>query len=104
MPLAPFTERVRFHEEGEWAVLTHSGAVIYDETGAQVSRRIVRTAASALLIDKGNHRHFMAKEIHEQPEGSSRTLADHVRFADNAVKLPGTTRPFVKLAKLTCTT
>jgi len=103
MALAPFTDRVTFLEEGDWAVLTHSGAVIYDETGAQVSRRIVRTAASALLIDKGNHRHFMAKEIHEQPEVISRTLAHYVRFADNAIKLPGTSLPFDKLSKLTIT-
>ena len=74
MALAPFTDRVTFLEEGDWAVLSHSGATIYDETGAQVSRAVVRTTASALLIDKGNHRHFMAKEIHEQPEVISRTL------------------------------
>ncbi len=55
MALAPFTDRVTFLEEGDWAVLTHSGAVIYDETGAQVSRRIVRTAASALA--GGNQPH-----------------------------------------------
>jgi glucosamine--fructose-6-phosphate aminotransferase (isomerizing) len=103
MALAPFTDRVTFLEEGDWAVLTHSGAVIYDETGALLSRRIVRTAASALLIDKGNHRHFMAKEIHEQPEVISRTLAHYVRFADNAIGLPGIPLPFEELSKLTIT-
>jgi len=103
MALAPFTDRVTFLDEGDWAVLTRSGATIYDETGAQVSRPITRTAASALLIDKGNHRHFMAKEIHEQPEVISRTLAHYVRFADNAIALPGRELPFERLSKLTIT-
>jgi glucosamine--fructose-6-phosphate aminotransferase (isomerizing) len=101
MALAPFTDRVTFLEEGDWAVLSHSGAVIYDETGAPVTRQITRTVASALLIDKGNHRHFMAKEIHEQPEVISRTLANYVRFADNSIELPGFALPFERLSKLT---
>ncbi len=103
MALAPFTDRVTFLEEGDWAILSHSGALIYDETGTQVSRPITRTAASALLIDKGNHRHFMAKEIHEQPEVISRTLAHYVRFAENAIALPGRALPFERLSKLTIT-
>ena len=59
--------------------------------------------ASALLIEKGNHRHFMAKEIHEQPEVISRTLAHYVRFADNTIALPGPALPFERLSKLTIT-
>jgi glutamine---fructose-6-phosphate transaminase (isomerizing) len=101
MALAPFTDRVAFLDEGDWAVLTHDGATIYDETGAEVSRPITRTLASALLIDKGNYRHFMAKEIHEQPEVISRTLANYVRFANNAIELPGNSLPFERLSKLT---
>ncbi len=99
MALAPFTDRVTFLEEGDWAVLSHDGALIFDENGGQASRPITRTAASALLIDKGNHRHFMAKEIHEQPEVISRTLAHYVRFADNAIALPGRELPFEKLSQ-----
>ncbi len=101
MALAPFTDRVTFLEEGDWAVLNHSGVTIYDESGSPVSRAITRTSASALLIDKGNHRHFMAKEIHEQPEVISRTLANYVRFADNSIELPGPPLPFEKISKLT---
>jgi glucosamine--fructose-6-phosphate aminotransferase (isomerizing) len=103
MALAPFTDRVVFLEEGDWAVLTHSGAEIYDETGAEASRAITRTRASTLLIDKGNHRHFMAKEIHEQPEVISRTLAHYVRFSDNTIALPGRALPFERLFKVTIT-
>jgi glutamine---fructose-6-phosphate transaminase (isomerizing) len=103
MALAPFTDRVTFLNEGDWAVLSHDGAMIFDEHGVQASRAITRTAASALLIDKGNHRHFMAKEIHEQPEVISRTLAHYVRFSDNAIALPGGELPFERLSKLTIT-
>jgi len=103
MALAPFTDRVTFLEEGDWAVLSHGGAVIYDEAGAEVTRAITRTAVSALLIDKGNHRHFMAKEIHEQPEVISRTLANYVNFADSTIELPGGGLPFDRLSKLTIT-
>ena len=71
MALAPFTDRVTYLEEGDWAVLTRSGATIYNEKGEAVTRHIQRTAASALLIDKGNHRHFMAKEIHGSPRLSA---------------------------------
>jgi glucosamine--fructose-6-phosphate aminotransferase (isomerizing) len=101
MALAPFTDRVTFLDEGDWAVLSHDGAVIYDESGAQVQRPIVRTAATALLIDKGNHRHFMAKEIHEQPEVISRTFSHYVQFGTNTIELPGAGLPFEKLTKLT---
>ncbi len=99
--LAPFTDCVTFLEEGDWTVLSHSGATIYDETGAEVTRPVMRTAASALLISKGKHRHFMAKEIHEQPEVVSRTLAHYVRFEDGTIQLPGAGLPFEKLSKLT---
>ncbi len=99
--LAPFTDSVTFLQEGDWTVLSHSGATIYDETGAEVTRPVMRTAASALLISKGNHRHFMAKEIHEQPGVVSRTLAHYVRFEDGTIQLPGAGLPFEKLSKLT---
>ncbi len=101
MALAPFTDRVAYLGEGDWVVLTHSGATIYGEMGAEVSRPVARTAASALLIDKGNHRHFMAKEIHEQPEVISRTLAHYIRFSDDTIQLPGVKLPFESLSKLT---
>jgi glutamine---fructose-6-phosphate transaminase (isomerizing) len=101
MALAPFTDRVCFLEEGDWVVLSRSEAAIYDESGAQVSRPVTRTSASALLIEKGNHRHFMAKEVHEQPEVISRTFSHYVRFSDNTIELPGVDLPFERLSKLT---
>ncbi len=100
MALAPFTDQITFLKEGDCAVLSHSGAKIYDETGAEVSRPVLRTMVSALLIDKGTHRHFMAKEIHEQPEVISRTLSHYVRFEDDSIELPGPPMPFERLSKL----
>ncbi len=86
--LAPFTDRVAYLDDGDWAVLTRAGATIYDETGAVAARPIVRTAASSLLVDRGNHRHFMAKEIHEQPEVVGRTLAHYLDLANGRCAIP----------------
>src|SRR6185312_4683071 len=62
--LAPFTDTISYLDDGDWAVLTRKGAEIRDESGAKVERTIVKSTASAQLVDKGNHKHFMAKEIH----------------------------------------
>ena len=86
--LAPFTDRVIYLEEGDWAVLTRKGATIHDETGKVVTRPITRTLASSLLVDRGNHRHFMAKEIHEEPEVVGHTLAHYLDFATGHCLLP----------------
>ncbi|MCB1475516.1 MAG: glutamine--fructose-6-phosphate transaminase (isomerizing), partial [Rhodobiaceae bacterium] len=86
--LAPFTNRVTFLEDGDWAVLTKDGATIHDAEGRIVERPVQTTLASSLLVDKGNHRHFMAKEIHEQPEVVSHTLAHYLDFAERRVKFP----------------
>jgi glucosamine--fructose-6-phosphate aminotransferase (isomerizing) len=100
MALAPFTDRVAFLDEGDWAVLSHTSAEIFDERNAPVKRAVTRTSASALLIDKGNHRHFMAKEIHEQPDVISRTLAHYISFKSNSITLPGDPLPFKNATRL----
>ena len=86
--LAPFTDRVAYLDDGDWAVLGRAGATIHDATGAKVERPTVRTAASSLLVDRGNHRHFMAKEIHEQPEVVGHTLAHYLDLATGRSALP----------------
>ena len=63
MALAPFTSRLSYLLDGDWAVLTKGGVTIRDGSDAIVQREMLVSAASALLVDKGNHRHFMAKEI-----------------------------------------
>jgi glutamine---fructose-6-phosphate transaminase (isomerizing) len=86
--LAPFTDRVTYLEDGDWAVLTRAGATIYDEGGNVVERPMVHTVASSLMVDRGNYRHFMAKEIHEQPEVVGHTLSHYLDFAAARTALP----------------
>ncbi len=86
--LAPFTDTLTYLEDGDWAVLNRDGAQIYQANGERVERPVVKSGASAFLVDKGNHRHFMAKEIYEQPEVISHTLAHYLDFGERRVKFP----------------
>ncbi len=86
--LAPFTDTITYLEDGDWAVLSREKAEIFNLDGSKVERPLIKSVASSLLVDKGNHRHFMAKEIHEQPEVISHTLANYVDFAEGRVRLP----------------
>ncbi|TBW36970.1 glutamine--fructose-6-phosphate transaminase (isomerizing) [Siculibacillus lacustris] len=88
--LAPFTDRVAYLEEGDWVVVTRAGAVIHDETDAIVQRPIVTVSAAAFQVDRGNYRHFMAKEIHEQPEVIGHTLAHYLDLTAGCIRLPVT--------------
>ena len=88
LALAPFTDTITYLDDGDWVVLTHAGAEIFDVAGKPVQRAKIRTQASAFLVDKGNHRHFMAKEIHEQPEVVGRTLAHYLDMSEGRVRLP----------------
>jgi glucosamine--fructose-6-phosphate aminotransferase (isomerizing) len=86
--LAPFTDTVSYLEDGDWVVVTRRGAEVHDAQGAPVQRAVLKSQASVMLIDKGNHRHFMAKEIHEQPEVVGHTLANYLDMAAEKVALP----------------
>jgi glutamine---fructose-6-phosphate transaminase (isomerizing) len=88
LALAPFTDEVAYLDDGDWAILTRRGADIRDETGKPVQRVRHKIPAGSFLADKGNYRHFMAKEIHEQAEVVGRTLAHYVNFASERVELP----------------
>ena len=101
--LAPFTNRVTYLEDGDWAVLSRNSVEIYDPEGRSVSRPVTYTQASSLLVDKGNHRHYMAKEIAEQPEVVGHTLAEYVSFVDRKVVLPDFPFDFAQLDRLTIT-
>jgi glucosamine--fructose-6-phosphate aminotransferase (isomerizing) len=87
--LAPFTDTVSYLEDGDWAVVTRKGAEIHDAQGKTVERPVIKSAASGLLVDKGNFKHFMAKEIHEQPEVVGHTLAHYIDMVTERVELPG---------------
>jgi glucosamine--fructose-6-phosphate aminotransferase (isomerizing) len=86
--LAPFTDSVSYLDDGDWAVLTRKSVEIHDESGARVERPVIKSTASAMLVDKGNHKHFMAKEIHEQPEVVGHTLAHYIDMVHERVALP----------------
>jgi glucosamine--fructose-6-phosphate aminotransferase (isomerizing) len=91
--LAPFTDSVSYLEDGDWVVVRRQGAEVHNVSGHVVKRPVLKSSASALLLDKGNHRHFMAKEIHEQPEVVGHTLAHYIDMASGRIALP-TTLPF----------
>jgi glutamine---fructose-6-phosphate transaminase (isomerizing) len=88
--LAPFTDTVSYLEDGDCAVIHRRQAEIRDGKGDVVQRDVLKSQASVMLIDKGNHRHFMAKEIHEQPEVVGHTLAHYLDMVDERVALPMT--------------
>ncbi len=88
LALAPFTDEVSYLEEGDWVVLTRHSVEFYDENDRRVSRAKQKSLASAFLVDKGNYRHFMAKEIHEQPEVVGRTVAHYTDLSAGRVALP----------------
>ena len=98
--LAPFTDAIAYLEDGDWAVLTRTGIAIRDRNGNSVDRPVTRSQANALIVDKGNHRHFMVKEIHEQPEVIGHTLAGYVDLATNRVDIPQLPFDFAKLGRL----
>jgi glucosamine--fructose-6-phosphate aminotransferase (isomerizing) len=91
--LAPFAESISYLEDGDWVVVRRAGAQMRDAAGHPVTRPVHKLIASAGLIDKGNHRHFMAKEIHEQPEVVGHTLAHYIDMAAGRIALP-TELPF----------
>ena len=86
LALAPFTDRVAYLEEGDWVTVTREGAKFRDMSGQPVKRRVIRSPAGGLLAEKGNYRHFMAKEIHEQPEVVGHTIAHYVDMAAQRLK------------------
>jgi len=86
LALAPFTDRIAYLEEGDWAVVSRAGAVFHDAADRVVQRKTIISAAGGLLAEKGNYRHFMAKEIHEQPEVVGHTLAHYVDMAAQRLK------------------
>jgi len=87
--LAPFTDMISYLEDGDSVVLSRKSVAVHNAQGAKVERPVIKSSASAFLVDKGNHRHFMAKEIHEQPEVVGHTLAHYIDMAAERVVLPG---------------
>ncbi|WP_375660033.1 glutamine--fructose-6-phosphate transaminase (isomerizing) [Bartonella sp. CL74QHWL] len=84
--LAPFVDYISYMEDGDWAVLTREGVTIYDANNQPVKRPVTTLLEGALLISKGNHRHFMHKEMFEQPEVISHNLAHYLDLGNYVVR------------------
>src|SRR5438034_9087943 len=80
--LAPFTDTIAYLEDGDSVVLTRKSAKVHDVKGAMVARPVHKAPPAAFLVDKGNHRHFMAKEIFEQPEVVGHSLAHYLDLTE----------------------
>ncbi|WP_109796779.1 glutamine--fructose-6-phosphate transaminase (isomerizing) [Novosphingobium meiothermophilum] len=88
LALAPLTQRITYLEEGDWVVVTREGAQIFDAENRPVERPVVASGATAAAIEKGNYRHFMQKEIFEQPVVVAQTLRSYLRRVEQTVALP----------------
>ncbi len=88
LALAPLTQRIAYLEEGDWVVITADGAEIFDKDNQPVERPVTISGVSGAMIDKGNHRHFMQKEIYEQPVVVAQTLRSYLRRMENEIAMP----------------
>ena len=88
LALAPMTDRIQYLDEGDVAIITSSGSEVFDMAGNAVDRPVILTAVSGAMIGKGNHRHFMEKEIHEQPAVLGDTLRSFADPRDHSINLP----------------
>ncbi|HBF31677.1 glutamine--fructose-6-phosphate transaminase (isomerizing) [Rhizobium sp.] len=98
--LSPFTNEITYLVDGDFAVVHSSGAEIFDFNGNVMHRPRQISQASAYVVDKGNHRHFMEKEIYEQPEVISHALSHYVDLADHTLKLANTAIDFKNIRGL----
>ncbi len=99
--LAPFTNRVTYLQDGDWAVLTRSKFTIYDAKNQSVKRNETISLAMNTIVEKEGYRHFMAKEIHEQPDVIAHTLSRYLNPESKTVCLPETGLDFTTFDRLT---
>ncbi len=99
--LSPYTNKITYLLDDDYAVVTREGVEIFDAAGKPVKRAQVISSASDLMVDKDGHRHFMAKEIHEQPEVVAHTLSRYVDPTKGTIHLPEGSFDFAKLDRLT---
>jgi glucosamine--fructose-6-phosphate aminotransferase (isomerizing) len=98
--LAPFTNTITYLEDGDWAVVRRNEVSIFDIAGNRVNRKRQQSLSTSFMVDKGNRRHFMEKEIHEQPEVISHTLAHYVDFVGGVSKPLDLPFDFAKIDRL----
>ena len=86
LAVGPFTTQISYLEEGDYVGIDRSGARMFDVGGNAVDRPIVQVSASSALVEKGEYRHFMEKEIHEQPDSVQHTLSEYLDFVNGKAK------------------
>ena len=98
--LAPYTSQVTYLEEGDWAILTPDKATIYDKHGQQTLRPVTATSFTGASVGKGNYRHFMLKEIFEQPGVIGETLNAYYNPVEQRIQLPELPFDLAKLSRI----
>ncbi len=88
LALAPLTQRIAYLDEGDWVVCTREGTQVYNQANEPVERAITISGVTGELVSKGNHRHYMLKEIYEQPIVVAQTLRSYLQQLEGRVSLP----------------
>ncbi len=101
LALAPLTNRIAYLDEGDWAVVRRDGVQVFDETGVAVERQIRTVSVDSVLVDKGEHRHFMAKEIHEQPMVAGYAVSAYIDTSAGKVVSPAEALDFAAMDRIT---
>ena len=101
LALASLTQKIMYLEDGDWAVLTHTSATVYDENGKEVSRPVEQSSTSGAMIGKGGYRHFMLKEIYEQPKVIGDTLNTMINQDMDTITLPNVPFDLKDVTRLT---
>ena len=101
LALAPLTQKIAYLEEGDWVVITREGAQIFDNENKQVDREVTTSGVTAAAVEKGNYRHFMQKEIFEQPTVVAQTLSSYIRPLEQTVALPQMDFDLSKIDRIT---
>ncbi len=99
LAVGPFTNRISYLDEGDFVAIDHGSARIFDASGAPAARPVQVVAASAALVEKGNYRHFMEKEIHDQPDACQHTLSAYIDPVSGKVTAPAGI-DFAKISRL----
>ena len=101
LALAPLTQRISYLEDGDWTVVTPTGSQVFDAQDMPVSREVKLTALSGAAVGKGNHRHFMLKEIYEQPQVIGDTLQGFINPIQRSITLPEFPFALADISKVT---
>ena len=86
LAVGPFTQKISYLEEGDYVAMTRSGAHMFDAAGRPADRAIVQVSASSAMVEKGAYRHFMEKEVHEQPDSVQHTLSEYLDLVTGTAK------------------